>query len=73
MDSCANGRRTCFDVCSRSSESTGGPQMKVLIIGAGPAGSTAAFELRKNDKTAEITIIDDKTRGYSPCALPYTI
>ncbi len=47
--------------------------MKVLIIGAGPAGSTAAFELRKNDKTAEITIIDDKTRGYSPCALPYTI
>lgn len=47
--------------------------MKIIIIGAGAAGSTAALELRKLDKNAEIILIDKEKKGYSPCALPYVI
>lgn len=48
--------------------------MKVVIIGGGSAGTTCAFQLRKLDKEAEITILE-KTENteYSPCALPYVI
>lgn len=46
--------------------------MKVVIIGGGSAGTTCAYELRKLDKEAEITVLE-KTQNtqYSPCALPY--
>ncbi|MDZ7798709.1 MAG: FAD-dependent oxidoreductase [Patescibacteria group bacterium] len=49
-------------------------KQKIVIIGGGAAGTTCAFELRKLDKEAEITIVE-KTGNleYSPCALPYVL
>ena len=32
---------------------------KVIVIGAGPAGLTAAYELLKRDKEAEVTIFEE--------------
>jgi len=47
---------------------------KVIIIGGGSAGTTAAFEIRKQNKEIAITIIEQtKYTEYSPCALPYVI
>ncbi|MGV8161781.1 MAG: NAD(P)/FAD-dependent oxidoreductase [Candidatus Nanoarchaeia archaeon] len=47
---------------------------KVIIIGGGSAGTTAAFELRKLNKEIAITILEQtKYTEYSPCALPYVI
>lgn len=47
---------------------------RVVIIGGGTAGTTAAFELRKLNKDIAITIIEQtKYTEYSPCALPYVI
>lgn len=34
---------------------------KVLIIGAGPAGLTAAYELRKRDKDTEVIVLEEST------------
>ncbi len=48
--------------------------MKVVVIGAGAAGVTAAAEIRKREREAEIIIIDKgKNYPYSPCSLPYLI
>ncbi|MFW6024706.1 MAG: FAD-dependent oxidoreductase [Candidatus Woesearchaeota archaeon] len=48
--------------------------MKVVIIGGGTLGTTCAFELRKQNKDIDITIIEKgKHLQYSPCALPYLI
>ncbi len=48
--------------------------MKVVIIGGGSAGTTCAFELRKLNKEAEITLIEKSSNlEYSPCALPYVL
>ena len=48
--------------------------MKILIIGSGAAGATAAQFARKYDRRAEITIFDDEGYGeYSKCALPMVI
>lgn len=48
--------------------------MKVVIIGGGSAGTTCAFELRKENKEIDITIIEKTNQTeYSPCALPYVI
>ncbi|MFP4423946.1 MAG: NAD(P)/FAD-dependent oxidoreductase [Candidatus Woesearchaeota archaeon] len=48
--------------------------MRVVIIGGGSAGTTCAFELRKLDKQAEITILEKGNHTqYSPCALPYVV
>lgn len=48
--------------------------MRVVIIGGGSAGTTCAFELRKLDKKAEITILEKGNHTeYSPCALPYVV
>jgi NADH oxidase (H2O2-forming) len=47
---------------------------RVIIIGGGSAGTTAAFEIRKLNKDIAITIIEQsKYTEYSPCALPYVI
>jgi len=48
--------------------------MKVVIIGAGSAGASCAFELRKLDKKIDITILEKSNNyTYSPCALPYVL
>ncbi len=47
---------------------------RIVIIGGGAGGTVAAFELRKLDKDAAITIIEKtKNTEYSHCALPYVI
>ena len=49
-------------------------KQKIVIIGGGAAGTTCAFELRKLNKKAEITIIERTGNlEYSPCALPYVL
>jgi len=46
--------------------------MKLLIIGSGAAGSTAAQFARKADMKAEITVLGDEHYSeYSKCGLPY--
>ena len=48
--------------------------MKLLIIGSGAAGLTAAQFARKTDRQAEITVLGDEHYGeYSKCGLPYVI
>ncbi len=48
--------------------------MKILILGGGAAGGTAAQFARKTDRKAEITIIDSEPYGqYSRCGLPYAL
>jgi len=47
--------------------------MDIIILGAGVAGSSAVFELRKLNKKINITLIDKQKAGYSPCSLPYII
>jgi NADH oxidase (H2O2-forming) len=47
---------------------------KVVIIGGGAAGTTAAFELRKLDKDIRISILESGPHlQYSHCSIPYTI
>ena len=48
--------------------------MKILIIGAVAAGTSAAAKARRNDETAEITIYErDPYISYSGCGMPYFI
>lgn len=48
--------------------------MKYLIIGTGPAGVTAAEELRRLDASAEISMLGDEPEPpYSRMAIPYLI
>ncbi len=48
--------------------------MKVVFIGHGSSGWTAATTLRAWDRAAEITVIDKKDYdAYHPCAMPYAI
>ncbi len=45
---------------------------RVVIIGCGVSGTTAAFYVRKTDRTAEITLVgDERLPEYSRCGLPY--
>jgi len=47
---------------------------KIVIIGGGCGGGTAAQFARKTDRTAEITVIERETYPqYSRCGLPYGI
>ncbi|MHA1212709.1 MAG: FAD-dependent oxidoreductase [Candidatus Heimdallarchaeota archaeon] len=47
---------------------------KIVIIGNGPAGMTAAGAARLTDRTAEISVIDTKDYDtYHPCAMPFVI
>ena len=48
--------------------------MRILIIGAVAAGTSAAAKARRNDDDAEIVIYEkDKDISYSGCGLPYYI
>lgn len=48
--------------------------MRYIIIGAGPAGITAAETLRKYDREAEILVIGaEQTPPYSRMAIPYLL
>src|SRR5947199_9384947 len=47
---------------------------RIVIIGGGVLGTTAAFYARKTDRTAEITIVGSETLPeYSRCGLPYAL
>src|SRR5512136_3255212 len=47
---------------------------KIVIVGGGCGGGTAAQFARKTDRTSEITIIERETYPqYSRCGLPYGI
>ena len=48
--------------------------MRILVIGAVAAGTSAAAKARRNDDSAEIVIYEkDKDISYSGCGLPYYI
>ena len=48
--------------------------MKIVVIGSGAAGMSAASSARKASKDAEITVItEDRDIAYSPCAIPWGI
>ena len=48
--------------------------MKILVIGAVAAGTSAAAKARRNDDSAEIAIYEkDQDISYSACGLPYYI
>ncbi|ENN96396.1 pyridine nucleotide-disulfide oxidoreductase dimerization region [Methanocaldococcus villosus KIN24-T80] len=48
--------------------------MRVVIVGSGAAGLTAASTVRKYDKEKEIIVITkERDIAYSPCAIPYVI
>lgn len=48
--------------------------MRIIIIGAVAAGTSAAAKARRNDETAEIVIYDkDNHISYSGCGMPYYI
>jgi len=47
---------------------------KIIIIGSGAAGMTAASSARKFDSGSDITIItEDEDVAYSPCAIPWVL
>ncbi|WP_353846066.1 FAD-dependent oxidoreductase, partial [Clostridium sp. ZBS15] len=48
--------------------------MRIIVIGAVAAGTSAAAKARRNDDFAEIVIYErDKDISYSGCGLPYYI
>jgi NADPH-dependent 2,4-dienoyl-CoA reductase/sulfur reductase-like enzyme len=45
---------------------------RIVIIGCGVSGTTAAFHARKTDRTAQIVLLgDEQLPEYSRCGLPY--
>jgi NADPH-dependent 2,4-dienoyl-CoA reductase/sulfur reductase-like enzyme len=45
---------------------------RIVIIGCGVSGTTAAFHARKTDRTAQIILLgDEELPEYSRCGLPY--
>jgi NADH oxidase (H2O2-forming) len=45
---------------------------RIVIIGCGVSGTTAAFQARKTDRTAQIVLLgDEELPEYSRCGLPY--
>jgi NADH oxidase (H2O2-forming) len=47
---------------------------KIVIVGNGPAGLSAAGAARIKDRTAKITVVDTKDYDtYHPCAMPFVI
>lgn len=49
-------------------------ECRIVVVGAGSAGASAAFAARKQDRKAEITCINAEPHPtYSRCALPFVI
>ncbi|NLL94830.1 MAG: FAD-dependent oxidoreductase [Thermoplasmatales archaeon] len=47
---------------------------KIIVIGSGAAGMTAASTARRKDPKAEITVFtEDEHVAYSPCVIPWAI
>jgi NADH oxidase (H2O2-forming) len=47
---------------------------KIVIVGAGTAGASAAFAARKQDRNCEITLLSaESVPTYSRCGLPFVI
>ncbi|NLK26655.1 MAG: FAD-dependent oxidoreductase [Euryarchaeota archaeon] len=47
---------------------------KIIVIGSGAAGMTAASAARKMDKNAEVTVFTEEEHiAYSPCAIPFVL
>jgi NADH oxidase (H2O2-forming) len=47
---------------------------QIVVVGGGAAGTAAALEARRTDRTAQITLINrEKLPEYSRCGLPYVI
>jgi len=47
---------------------------EILVVGAGPAGTTAALQSRKLDKRAKVTLLTEEPHPeYSRCGLPYVV
>lgn len=45
---------------------------RIVIVGCGVSGTTAAFHARKTDRTAQIVLLgDEQSPEYSRCGLPY--
>ena len=45
---------------------------RIVIVGCGVSGTTAAFHARKTDRTAQIILLgDERLPEYSRCGLPY--
>ncbi len=45
---------------------------RIVIIGCGVSGTTAAFQARKTDRTAQIVLLgEEELPEYSRCGLPY--
>jgi len=45
---------------------------RIVVVGCGVSGTTAAFHARKTDRTAEIILVgDENLTEYSRCGLPY--
>jgi NADH oxidase (H2O2-forming) len=48
--------------------------MKIVVIGAGAAGTSAALDARKQNREAEVTVINSEGyTEYSRCGLPYAV
>lgn len=48
--------------------------IKVVVIGSGAAGMTAASEARRCDPSADVTVItEDEHIAYSPCVIPWAL
>ena len=51
-----------------------GREMKVLIIGGVAAGTKTAAKLKREDRSAEVTVITrDQDISYAGCGLPYYV
>lgn len=47
---------------------------RIIVIGSGAAGMTAASTARSMDREAEITVITEEEHiSYSPCAIPFVL
>src|SRR5256886_17004285 len=45
---------------------------RIVIVGCGVSGTTAAFHARKTDRTGELVLVGEESLAeYSRCGLPY--
>ena len=47
---------------------------KIVVVGSGAAGMTAASAARGTDSEAEVTVFTEEEHiAYSPCAIPFVL